>query len=158
MPGAGQPDAGQPDAGQPDSGQPGASATQLELEPRAANSYIARVLDTGLFYETTFVLEVESSRPAALIEQQFPLLCKIGPVTRMADIVASNLPGFVLTHVPTPPPPRQLRAIPRSVYFVVEKDQPAWADRGERPAIGVHFAGDWPDLRLTLWATMETET
>jgi type VI secretion system protein ImpJ len=41
------------------------------------------------------------------------------------------------------------------VYFLLEKKTPLWQEFSTAPAIGMHFAGDWPDLKLELWAIPE---
>lgn len=129
-------------------------ATRLDLVQVRQNSYLAQVADRNLFREATFVVEVESSRSLSQVQQQFPQLCKVGPNTRMAEIVNNNLPGIDLIHTPTPP--RQIRAVSRNVYFILDKSTPLWREFSTAPAIGMHFAGDWPDLKMELWAIVET--
>lgn len=129
-------------------------ATRLDLVMVRQNSYLAQVADRNLFRDATFVLEVETARGLTIVQQQFPQLCKIGPNTRMAEIVNNNLPGIELVHTPTPP--RQIRAVSRNVYFVIDKSSPLWREFSTAPAIAMHFAGDWPDLKLELWAIVET--
>lgn len=131
-------------------------ATRLELVQVRQNSYLAQVADRNLFRDATFVVEVESSRSLTMVQQQFPQLCKVGPNTRMAEIVNNNLPGIELVHLPTPP--RQIRAVSRNVYFLIEKNSPLWREFSTAPAIGMHFAGDWPDLKMELWAIVETRS
>ncbi|MEM6636316.1 MAG: type VI secretion system baseplate subunit TssK [Pseudomonadota bacterium] len=128
-------------------------ATRLSLREVQRNSYLAQVQDRNLFRDATFVVEVEASRPLTEIQQQFPELCKVGPNTRMNEIVNNNLPGIGLTHTPTPP--RQIRAVSKNVYFLMEKNTPLWREFSTAPGIGLHFAGDWPDLTLELWAIVE---
>ena len=130
-------------------------ATRLDLVQVRQNSYLAQVPDRNLFRDATFVVEVESSRALTLVQQQFPLLCKVGPNTRMSESVYNKLPGIELIHIPTPP--RQIRAVSRNVYFILEKNSPLWREFSTAPAIGMHFAGDWPDLKMELWAIMETK-
>jgi type VI secretion system protein ImpJ len=131
-------------------------ATRLDLKQVRQNSFLAQVPDRNLFRDATFVIEVESSKSLTQVQQQFPDLCKVGPNTRMAEIVNNNLPGIELIHVPTPP--RQIRAVSRNVYFILEKNTPLWREFSAAPAIGMHFAGDWPDLKLELWAIMENRS
>jgi type VI secretion system protein ImpJ len=131
-------------------------ATRLDLVQVRQNSYLAQVPDRNLFRDATFVVEVESSRALSLVQQQFPQLCKVGPNTRMSEIVNNNLPGIELVHIPTPP--RQIRAVSRNVYFIIEKNSPLWREFSTAPAIGMHFAGDWPDLKMELWAIVENRS
>jgi type VI secretion system protein ImpJ len=63
--------------------------------------------------------------------------------------VDSALPGVPLRHAPTPPP--QIRVLPGYVYFELDRSAADWRDFATAPSLGLHVAGDWPDLRLELW-------
>ncbi|MCC6204100.1 MAG: type VI secretion system baseplate subunit TssK [Hyphomicrobiales bacterium] len=128
-------------------------AIRLNLIERAPNAFIAQVTDRALFRNATFVIEVAASRPLTQIQQQFPALCKVGPNTRMNEIVQTHLPGIELVHMPTPP--RQIRAISDHVYFYLDKSSPLWPEFSQASSMGLHFAGEWPGLQLDLWAIME---
>ena len=128
-------------------------ALRLPLEQRRENSFAALVEDPNLFASATFVIEVSAALPLAQIQQQFPMLCKVGPSTRMKEIIVNNMPGIKLVHTPNPPP--QIRVVANHVYFVVDKMSPLWRDFSVAPAIGMHFAGAWPGLELELWAIPE---
>ena len=67
----------------------------------------------------------------------------------MRQIVESALPGVPLRHTPTPPP--QIRVLPGFVYFELDRAAPDWRDFQTAPALGLHVAGDWPQLKLELW-------
>ena len=84
---------------------------------------------------------------------QFPHLFKIGPNTKMNEIVHAHLPGVPLVHLPTPPP--QIRAITDHVYFFLDRKSPLWPSFSIASSIGMHFSGDWPELELELWAVLE---
>ncbi|MEO1422960.1 MAG: type VI secretion system baseplate subunit TssK [Pseudomonadota bacterium] len=128
-------------------------ATRLDLRQVQQNSYVAQVGDRTLFRDATFVLEVETNKALTLVQAQFPELCKIGPNTRMKEIVQNNLPGIGIVHLPNPP--RQIRVISTNVYFLLDKTSPLWREFSTAPGVGMHFAGDWPDLKLELWAVPE---
>ena len=129
-------------------------ALRLDLRQPVPNSYIAMVEDRNLFRNAAFIIEVAADKPLTQIQQQFPALCKVGPNTRMSQIVDNNLPGLELVHMPTPP--RQIRAVTSHVYFNIDKRSPLWREFSTAPAIGMHFAGDWPELELEIWAIMES--
>lgn len=128
-------------------------AIRLDLIERAPNAYLAAVQDRTLFRNATFVIEVAASKTLTQIQQQFPALCKVGPNTKMNEIVQTHLPGIEMVHMPTPP--RQIRAVSDHVYFYLDKSSPLWPEFSTASSIGLHFAGDWPDLQLDLWAIME---
>jgi type VI secretion system protein ImpJ len=131
----------------------GRRAIRLEIIERAANAFISVIRDRSLFRNATFVLEVSAARPLGDIQQNFPLLFKIGPNTKMNEIVHTHLPGVPLVHLPTPP--TQIRAITDHVYFYLDKTSPLWPEFSTATSIGMHFSGDWPGLGLELWAILE---
>jgi type VI secretion system protein ImpJ len=128
-------------------------AIRLNLVEKAPNAFIATVPDRALFRNATFVIEVAAAKPLSQVQQQFPALCKVGPNTKMNEIVQTHLPGIELVHMPTPP--RQIRAISDHVYFYLDKASALWPEFSVASAIGLHFAGDWPGLELDLWAIVE---
>lgn len=128
-------------------------AVRLPLNEVRANSYAALVNDRSLFAKATFVIEVSSGLPLTQVQQEFPRLCKVGPSTAMKQIVSNNLPGIGLVHLPNPP--RQIRVVSTSVYFLLDKSSDLWREFSTAPAIGMHFAGNWPDMKLECWAVPE---
>jgi hypothetical protein len=135
------------------SAQLGRRAIRLEIVERGAQRL--RVDDPGpaLFRNANLVLEVAARRPLTEIQGQFPHLFKIGPNTKMNEIVHAHLPGVNLIHLPTPPP--QIRAITDHVYFYLDRTSPLWPEFSTASSIGMHFSGDWPELELELWAVLE---
>lgn len=132
---------------------PSQRAIRLPIVARAENAFVSTIRDRSLFRNATLVLEVAARRPLTDIQNQFPNLFKIGPNTKMNEIVHAHLPGVPLVHMPTPP--RQIRAISDHVYFYLERKSPLWPEFSTAASIGMHFSGDWPDLELELWAIME---
>lgn len=128
-------------------------AIRLDIVEKAANAFLATVTDRNLFKNSTFVIEVAARLPLTEIQSQFPALFKIGPNTKMNEIVHAHLPGIQLIHVPTPP--SQIRAISSNVYFVLDRMSPLWPSFSNAAGIGMHFSGDWPGLELNLWAIKE---
>jgi type VI secretion system protein ImpJ len=134
------------------SAQMGRRAVRLEIIERAANAFISTIRDRSLFRNATLVLEVSARRPLTEIQSQFPQLFKVGPNTKMNEIVHAHLPGVPLVHLPTPPP--QIRAITDHVYFYLDNTSPLWPEFSVATAIGMHFSGEWPELQLELWAIL----
>jgi type VI secretion system protein ImpJ len=128
-------------------------AIRLELVERSPNAYISTIKDRTLFRNATFILEVSARRPLTEIQSQFPNIIKVGPNTKMNEIVHAHLPGVPLVHLPTPPP--QIRAVSDHVYFYFDRTSPLWPEFSVATALGLHFAGDWPDLQMELWAIRE---
>jgi type VI secretion system protein ImpJ len=130
----------------------GRRALRLEIIERAQNAFVSAIRDRSLFRTANLVLEVSARRPLTEIQSQFPHLFKIGPNTKMNEIVHAHLPGVGLQHLPTPPP--QIRALADHVYFLLDRNSPLWPDFSSAQAIAMHFSGDWPELELELWAVL----
>ena len=135
------------------SAQLGRRAIRLEIIERAPNAFVSTIRDRNLFRNAALVLEVAARRPLTEIQSQFPHLFKVGPNTKMNEIVHAHLPGVGLVHLPTPPP--QIRAITDHVYFLLDRQSPLWPEFSIASSIGMHFSGDWPELELELWAVLE---
>lgn len=125
------------------------SALQMPLDQAGQGAYVSRITDHGLYQTAYFYLAVSSASPVEEIRGLFPSVAKIGPVQKMRQIVDSALPGVPLRHTPTPPP--QLRVLPGFVYFELDRGVPDWREFQQSTALGLHVAGDWPDLKLELW-------
>ena len=128
-------------------------AVRLELIERGNNAYVSPIQDRALFQNATFILEVSAGQSLKDIQEKFPALFKLGPSTKMQDIIHAQLPGIPLVYTATPP--RQIRALSENVYFRLDKNTPLWAEFSQAPAVGLHFSGDWPDLKMEFWAIRE---
>ena len=104
----------------------GRRAIRLEIIERAQNAFVSPIRDRSLFRNATLVLEVAARRPLVEIQNDFPHLFKVGPNTKMNEIVHANLPGVPLVHLPTPPP--HIRAITDHVYFYLDRKSPLWPE------------------------------
>ncbi|MFS0738574.1 type VI secretion system baseplate subunit TssK [Sphingomonas sp. 1P06PA] len=125
------------------------SAIQMPLEIAGPGAYVSTIVDHSLYQHGFFYLAVNAAAPLDEIRGRFPAVAKIGAVTKMRQIVESALPGVPLRHAPTPPP--QLRVLPGYVYFELDRGAPDWRDFASAPALGLHVAGEWPQLKLELW-------
>ena len=126
---------------------------RLDLEERDKNQFVAPIKNRNLFRDAVFVLEVSAARPQGQIRSRFPDLCKIGPTTRMEEIVHMHLPGIQLIEMPTPP--RQIQTFSDRVYFRLDKQSPLWREFSVAPGIGIQVSADWPELSMELWAIQE---
>ena len=125
------------------------SAVQLELKLLQPGAYISTITDRTLYDQGRFYLAVASRRPADDIRRSLPSVVKIGSVAKMQQLVQAALPGVPLTPVSSPPP--QIRVMPHYVYFELDRASPDWRDFATAPALGLHIAGEWPELDLELW-------
>jgi len=117
---------------------------------RAVPDYTARIDDHAIFQTSNLYLAVSSRTPAEIVLTRFPSLIKIGSVVKMREIVNNALQAGIRI-APTPSPPPQLRVMPGFVYFELDRSSPDWRDLDQAPALGLHVAGDWPELRMELW-------
>lgn len=125
------------------------SAIQLPLEQAGPGAWVSTITDRNLYQHGYFYLAVNAAASVEEIRSMFPSVAKLGAVERMRSIVDSALPGVPLRHTPTPPP--QLRVLPGYVYFELDRGVPDWRDFATANAMGLHVAGEWPQLRLELW-------
>lgn len=131
------------------------SAVQLQLDVAGPGAYVSTIKDHNLFKTGYFYLAVAAAAPLDEIRGRFPSVAKIGPVQKMRQIVESALPGVPLRHAPTPPP--QLRVLPGYVYFELDRGAPDWRDFATAPGLGLHVAGEWPQLKLELWCVKRAD-
>ena len=125
------------------------SAIQLPLQQAKVDSWISPIVDRTLFQHGYFYLAVRAAASVDEISRGFAQVVKVGAVERMRQIVDSALPGVPLRHTPTPPP--QIRVLPGYVYFELDRGSPDWRDFATATGLGLHVAGDWPQLQLELW-------
>ncbi|HEY4031371.1 MAG TPA: type VI secretion system baseplate subunit TssK [Caulobacteraceae bacterium] len=126
------------------------SSEQMKLEAVGPGSYTAVITNHALFQTCNFYLAVSARAPAEDLRARFRSHVKIGSVLKMRQIVTSSLAaGIGLTPTPTPPP--QIRVLPGYTYFELDRSSADWRDLATAPALGMHIAGDWPDLKLELW-------
>ena len=126
------------------------SAGQLKLEQVGPGAYTAVITNHALFSTCNFYLAVTARTPQEELRARLPSHVKLGSVLKMRQIVTSSLAsGIGITPQPAPPP--QIRVLPNFVYFELDRAAADWRDLATAPALGMHVAGDWPDLRLELW-------
>lgn len=126
------------------------SAGQLTLEAVGPGAYTALIEDHAIFQTCSFFLAASARVRGEDLRSRFGSVVKVGSVLKMRDIVSSSLQaGVRISPVPTPPP--QIRILPGFVYFELDRASPDWRDLASAPSIGLHVAGDWPELKLELW-------
>jgi type VI secretion system protein ImpJ len=126
------------------------SAEQMQLERAGPGAYTAIIHNHALFSTANFYLAVSARMPLEELRARFASHVKIGSVLKMRQIVSSSLAaGVGVMHTPTPPP--QIRVLPGYVYFELDRSAADWRDFATAPALGLHIAGEWPELKLELW-------
>ncbi|MCH8503522.1 MAG: type VI secretion system baseplate subunit TssK [Ectothiorhodospiraceae bacterium] len=126
-------------------------AVQLPLEKTGAHGVrVARIQDRALLDTASFVLSVGAAISTEDLRSYFPAQAKLGPVEKIAELVNNNLPGIKL--VPMPSAPRQIPQLASRVYFELARGSPPWKALAASGGLALHVAGDYPELKIDLWA------
>ncbi|MDN5862574.1 MAG: type VI secretion system baseplate subunit TssK, partial [Salinisphaera sp.] len=126
-------------------------AIPIPLEPTSQHGiYVGQVHDASLLTNANFVLCVGASLPVEELRSSIPRRIKISAVEQIAELVNNNLPGIDL--VPMPVAPRQIPYYAGNAYFELSRSGKLWEQLVRSAGIAVHAAGQFPDLKLRLWA------
>jgi type VI secretion system protein ImpJ len=125
----------------------------VPLRARAAGVWTAALPEADLAAPATFVLVVHADQPADELRCRFPAQVKIGPADRIRDLVRLHLPAIALEPLPVAPP--RLPYYAGFTYFRLDRGSPLWAHLAATRVMALHVAGDFPGLRLELWALRE---
>lgn len=126
------------------------TATSIPLDPRKYGISVGIIADRKLISTAGFVLAVSADIPAENVRRHFAGQAKIGPVEEIRPLVNSALPGIALR--PLPVAPRQIPYHAGVVYFELDGDSPYWGKMTTSGGIAVHVSGEYPGLKMELWA------
>jgi type VI secretion system protein ImpJ len=126
------------------------TAVSIALDPRKYGISVGIIADRKLLSTAGFVLAVQADIPAEKIRRHFQNQAKIGPVEEIRQLVNSALPGIPLR--PLPVAPRQIPYHAGVVYFELDSDSTYWGKMSTSGGIAVHVAGEFPGLKMELWA------
>ncbi|MGV6849069.1 MAG: type VI secretion system baseplate subunit TssK [Marinibacterium sp.] len=126
------------------------NAVPIAIEPRKYGISVGVIADRRLIGNAEFVLAVSSDMPTEQLRRHFAGQAKVGPVEEIRQLVNSALPGIALR--PIPVAPRQLPYHSATVYFEVDPASPHWGKMTTSGGIAVHVSGDYPGLKMELWA------
>ncbi|MCA0872584.1 type VI secretion system baseplate subunit TssK [Seohaeicola saemankumensis] len=130
------------------------TAIPIALEARKYGISVGVIADRKLLGNAGFVLAVDADIPAEDVRRHFAGQAKIGPVEEIRQLVNSALPGITLR--PLPVAPRQIPYHAGVVYFEMDADSPYWAKMTTSGGIAVHVSGQYPGLKMELWAIRNT--
>ena len=111
---------------------------------------VGPITDRSILRGANFVLTVQCDMPAETLRRGFPAQVKIGAVEQIRELVNAALPGIAVR--PLPVAPRQLPFYAGASYFELDRASPHWAHMQNSGGFAIHVAGDFPNLRLELWA------
>ncbi|MCF6232413.1 MAG: type VI secretion system baseplate subunit TssK [Rhodobacteraceae bacterium] len=126
------------------------TAISIALEERKYGISVGVIADRKLLGNSGFVLAVDADIPAEDVRRHFAGQAKIGPVEEIRQLVNSALPGITLR--PLPVAPRQIPYHAGVVYFEMDPESPYWAKMTTSGGIAVHVSGQYPGLKMELWA------
>jgi len=125
-------------------------AIPIELQDRSHGVRVAVMPSVDLIHTAAFVLAVSAAVPPEVVRARFPAQVKIGPVEKLRDLVNLHLPGVGLR--PLPVAPRQLPYNAGYNYFELDTTQDLWKQLDRSGGMGMHIAGEFPELKLEFWA------
>lgn len=126
------------------------TAVSIPLDPRKYGISVGVIADRKLLSTAGFVLSVQADIPAENVRRHFQNQAKIGPVEEIRQLVNSALPGIPLR--PLPVAPRQIPYHAGVVYFELDGDSPHWGKMSTSGGVAVHVSGEFPGLKMELWA------
>lgn len=126
------------------------TAIPIKLEARKYGISVGVIADRKLLGNAGFVLAVDADIPAEDVRRHFAGQAKIGPVEEIRQLVNSALPGITLR--PLPVAPRQIPYHAGVVYFELDSASPYWGKMTTSGGIAVHVSGQYPGLKMELWA------
>jgi type VI secretion system protein ImpJ len=126
------------------------TAVSIKLEEGKYGISVGVIADRKLLGTASFVLAVSSEIPDEDVRRHCAGQAKIGPVEEIRQLVNSALPGIKLR--PLPVAPRQIPYHSGVVYFEMDADNPYWAKMTTSGGIAVHVSGNFPGLKMELWA------
>lgn len=126
------------------------NAIQLKIEERSHGVRVAIIPDRRLIKEATFYLAVKANMSNKDIQSSFPGQLKLGAVENIAALVNNQLIGIGIEQVATTP--REIPIHNGYHYFKIDSKSEYWASLNNSGGFAMHVSGDYPGLKLEMWA------
>jgi type VI secretion system protein ImpJ len=126
------------------------NAVAIPLTERDFGIWLGEIEDRMTFTGRRFVLIATANVALETIRRQMPIQIKIGPVEQIRDLVNLQLPGIGVA--PLSVAPREIPFIQNAVYFALDENNALWSQFPDSAAFALHVSGNYPGLRLELWA------
>jgi type VI secretion system protein ImpJ len=127
-----------------------ATALAIPLREARHGVRVGPITDRTILRASNFVLTVQADVQAEQLRRLFPSQVKIGAVEHIRELVNVALPGIAVR--PLPVAPRQLPFYAGATYFELDRASPHWQQMQNSGGFAIHVSGDFPNLRLELWA------
>jgi type VI secretion system protein ImpJ len=128
------------------------NAVKIPLREGRFNVHVGQITDRNLVRTANFVLAVQADMPTEHVRRLFPNQSKIGAVERIRELVSVQLPG--IPPRPLPVAPRQIPFHAGSTYFELDRGAAEWQYMQTAGGIAIHIGGEFPNLRMELWAIL----
>ena len=128
-------------------------AVPIPLHARQYGFHVAPVSDRSLLEDAIIVLAARADMDPESLRRQFVTQVKVGPVEKIQEFVKLALPGIRL--VPLQVAPRQIPYHAGYHYFELDRGSAYWKELQQSAAIALHVGGQFPGLKMELWAIRE---
>lgn len=126
------------------------TAIQIDLVEKNYGIYVGQVRDKTLLSTSSFIISAHASLSADQLRTQFLSQVKVGPTSKIRDLVNLHLPGIKLN--PLPIAPREIPYHAGYNYFEMECTGELWSEIKSSGAFAMHISGEFPQLELECWA------
>lgn len=126
------------------------AAVNVPLQERRFGVRVGQFADRSILRAPNFVLVAQADMPGETLQRLLPPQAKIGAVEHIRDIVNAAVPGIAVH--PLAAAPQQVPGHAGAAYFELERNSPHWQQMQQTAGIAIHVAGEFPNLRLELWA------
>lgn len=126
------------------------TAIQIDLIEKNYGIYVGQVRDKTLLGSSSFIISAHASMSADQLRTQFLSQVKVGPTSKIRDLVNLHLPGIKLN--PLPIAPREIPYHAGYNYFEMECSGDLWGEIKSSGAFAMHISGEFPQLELECWA------
>jgi type VI secretion system protein ImpJ len=126
------------------------NAVAIPLQERQYGVRVGLIVDRSILRASSFVLTVQADMPTEQLQRLFPSQVKIGAVEQIRDLVNVLMPGISVR--PLPVAPRQIPFYAGASYFELDRNSPHWQQMQASGGFAIHVSGDFPNLRMELWA------
>lgn len=112
--------------------------------------YVATITDKQVIDRYEFILAVNADVLAEKLRNEFPAQTKVASVEKIRELVNLHLPGIDIQALPIAP--RQLPYHAGYIYFQLSQASNAWKDMRNASGFAIHTSGNFPHLKMQLWA------
>jgi type VI secretion system protein ImpJ len=127
---------------------------RIALKPDEQYFFSGEVADQRCLGNSTWILAIQGGGGDANVIGKVPGLVKVCSKAFVPQLVKRALPGFELTHAPTPPSAVAIR--PGTQYFLISKAGPCWEHIIKTREVGVYIPGEFPDAEPELLVAIDS--